>query len=581
MNQVKKRLIKSQCFLQLALLSVVLFMTSIPSISQNCLFERTFNDTYLSAVYQAKSINQSDWILVGTIGDYCNPWFSICANRFQIAYITRINCLGETVWKRTFYYETAAFTDLTINPNNEIIAVGHTNGASDIGGDEFLFIYKFDQSGNIISYKEHMDLGLEFNHIELIGNSSVFVSSGNEIIKFNSLFDTVWRTSYPLGPINKIIYQDDFVLLGCDSGIIKMDTSGQIIFQDTSISNLVNGVVSDHSTFFFINEDYLFEVDSILNVIDSLNLSAILRIKSISKSPSGFIIAGNTAATNFPIMQEYDNQFNLLNTYIYQNDSTVASFVASSDNYIILGGEEYTPYDFRTFVKTYDYTGQSVEGISDLGIFDLGLTNYSSQFDRTSGGVDLYDTSIDFYLDVINNGNDTIYSFCGFVEFHCGLSPSDKSYYYKCINSVTLPPGASVNLFYKTLSINDSPQCGRFKTCFHLVGVNDGIDANYSNDYSCTDFLVGINENKYSNKILVYPNPTANNIQITLETKTSGSQSFQFKLYDPLGKILITEQLTEIHNKIEVSTLPNGLYLYELIEGSSNKHVAGKLIVKK
>lgn len=80
---------------------------------------------------------------------------------------------------------------------------------------------------------------------------------------------------------------------------------------------------------------------------------------------------------------------------------------------------------------------------------------------------------------------------------------------------------------------------------------------------------VGIQESELENSISVYPNPTQNQITIS-----SAVAIEEVKLFDVLGNLITTKNL----NKIDLSTLPNGIYLVQI---STEQGKVTKRVVKR
>jgi hypothetical protein len=63
--------------------------------------------------------------------------------------------------------------------------------------------------------------------------------------------------------------------------------------------------------------------------------------------------------------------------------------------------------------------------------------------------------------------------------------------------------------------------------------------------------------------LLVYPNPTSNNI--TIQGKEGMNQNF--KIFDQMGRIVISGKLNGINTEVNLSTLSKGMYTLK-IEGN-------------
>lgn len=97
--------------------------------------------------------------------------------------------------------------------------------------------------------------------------------------------------------------------------------------------------------------------------------------------------------------------------------------------------------------------------------------------------------------------------------------------------------------------------------------------------YGIPDFQLALNnalglETIESNQsFLVYPNPAENQITFQLENKQKGI----VYLYDVLGQNILTKEISENNNVIDIQNLSNGVYYYNF---ESDKVAKGKIIKK-
>ncbi|MDG1427339.1 MAG: CotH kinase family protein [Crocinitomicaceae bacterium] len=90
---------------------------------------------------------------------------------------------------------------------------------------------------------------------------------------------------------------------------------------------------------------------------------------------------------------------------------------------------------------------------------------------------------------------------------------------------------------------------------------------------TCDDLAV--DENAYS-RLRVFPNPSDGVVNIEFPTEVSNAQVM---LYDATGRVLVTQHLSNTYaTKLDVSTLPAGMYTYKVIE-DTNHTTTGKLSV--
>ncbi|MCG8575738.1 MAG: S8 family peptidase [Flavobacteriales bacterium] len=75
-------------------------------------------------------------------------------------------------------------------------------------------------------------------------------------------------------------------------------------------------------------------------------------------------------------------------------------------------------------------------------------------------------------------------------------------------------------------------------------------------------------------KYILYPNPANTEVQFV----TVGNTSLTFKLYDNLGRVLLTEQINDTQS-IDIANLAAGVYVYT-VETANGETESGKLIVE-
>ncbi|MCC7333383.1 MAG: T9SS type A sorting domain-containing protein [Flavobacteriales bacterium] len=79
------------------------------------------------------------------------------------------------------------------------------------------------------------------------------------------------------------------------------------------------------------------------------------------------------------------------------------------------------------------------------------------------------------------------------------------------------------------------------------------------------NFPVGINQVKNSERIAAYPNPATSNLKVALnDTKASS-----IRITDMTGKVVKNEAVYDRIVNINVSSLPTGLYIYQVIDGEN------------
>jgi Secretion system C-terminal sorting domain len=81
------------------------------------------------------------------------------------------------------------------------------------------------------------------------------------------------------------------------------------------------------------------------------------------------------------------------------------------------------------------------------------------------------------------------------------------------------------------------------------------------------------------NKLVVYPNPANDYINIISNTTGQGI----LKLYNNMGSIVLTSNITDLSQttKVNIATLPTGLYYYNIVTTASHQIFNGKLCISE
>lgn len=77
---------------------------------------------------------------------------------------------------------------------------------------------------------------------------------------------------------------------------------------------------------------------------------------------------------------------------------------------------------------------------------------------------------------------------------------------------------------------------------------------------------VSIEETEFANNVLIYPNPTAGNINVTV---LDNNQANTIKVIDILGKAVFETTTTELNTKISLQENPAGIYFVEITNGQT------------
>jgi hypothetical protein len=89
-------------------------------------------------------------------------------------------------------------------------------------------------------------------------------------------------------------------------------------------------------------------------------------------------------------------------------------------------------------------------------------------------------------------------------------------------------------------------------------------------------YTAGISENSVSENVLISPNPTNGLLNISFNTLP---QNTKIELYNSIGALVLTKEMSNKNNTINVSELSSGIYFMKVLE--ENNLVAVKKVVRE
>lgn len=119
-----------------------------------------------------------------------------------------------------------------------------------------------------------------------------------------------------------------------------------------------------------------------------------------------------------------------------------------------------------------------------------------------------------------------------------------------------------------------SDQLGYYVVEFETNNAGEPQNATFISDPSqcCT----GVEEIVAAGQTVLYPNPSNGNIRVR-----TGGDIYQLNIMDMSGKLLQSERLTIDGQTIELSSLANGLYVYQMLDEAGNVAHTGRMSVIK
>jgi hypothetical protein len=418
-------------------------------------------------------------------------------------------------------------------------------------------------------------------------------SSDGILIKTNLFGDTIFTKLYPQFTFTSDIFkisETEFILLGGSEEIIKINNIGNIYWQiisnnynnristksGTKLNNnqfVIAGSVSvfDHMQFIpDFGMDSIFQQDVLIEKFsnsgtlisrDTINLS--IEDESVSQiilKNNILNVVGSSYKFGYPnvFIIRLDTNMNVLMDTVYQYTgiyNAKSIFVDSNSNFIITG-DKWINSTQRTnlFVAKYDINGALLwENNYDYTTYEYG----------SDSGVRIIQNSNGTYSIIGNASNGTSSNHLLLIRVN-----SDG---YTLLNKLIDCTGNKSSNSILELAENRIALFGT--TDYNTVG---GIDFLYIVCDSLGNFPLNIQNYLLDNSIVLYPNPTVNNVRIS---STNDRLIKRIKITDLLGKLEYIDNYKGLNIIDLILNLKTGIYIVE-IEDTRNMTTINKLIIK-
>jgi len=121
------------------------------------------------------------------------------------------------------------------------------------------------------------------------------------------------------------------------------------------------------------------------------------------------------------------------------------------------------------------------------------------------------------------------------------------------------------------------------QTTASAVGLNSGTysvtvtDANGCTAVDSGIVTVGIDDRLFNSSVLLYPNPVADELYVDADL----DHNALFIAYNMMGERIITESIGNKLNQVSTANLPNGMYLFQLLNNEGSVVQRGKFTVER
>jgi hypothetical protein len=473
-------------------------------------------------------------------------------------YISKTDLSGQLLWIHYFQLNSQfglfEFKGLKVNSTNDIIVLGNFWGMVDFdlsaNGIDTLrshtptypdfFVAKYDANGN---YQWANNLGTNNNHIS--AQALAIDNQDNILVSANP------NGANDIDPNDSIIHNT----IGGNANIICYDSNGNYLWNN-HISTLYSYGISNQSLEVDANGNaYLLSVGYYeLTVNKFSNTGVFLWAKKLGDFASGGRVTPqsliiDSATGNFTIAGTFDG------TVDFDPNTGVNNHTATNFNY-----ED-------GFIAQYDSTMQL-----------LWVNTYEANVSFGNAG-----------LNLINNEIIAVGNIMGTIDFG---------------NSVTLTAiGGGANPFYVRLNNTGTAQEGFVLDNYGLFNTINYLNNNmlYCTGYitgntdmdptsltvnltaTTTNYFTAVYQNNsvtlnknlvQENAIIVYPNPSQAYINIEMPEELI---STKYDIINCLGSVVLSNNIKQKKEVIEISNLPNGVYFIKFQSGK----IAARKIVKQ
>lgn len=546
------------------LLLFIIILLAKSSFSQNINLERAIQFDY--ATYTRTFIydfSDQTYIIGGLYDDVSSYYFSP-------PFITKIDSLGNAVWFINPIVSSsdnrASVENMVSSNDSNFIFSGNEMYMCDVGGG-FGFVQKLSPQGSIQWVKSfYSTYSYDYFGIALcyLSSNSIRVSDYNKVYHLDSNGDSLTISTYNHSIIRQISETPDhYLLLACDSGLIKTDTTGNVL-HTLPLNKIENITCLSSNEYFFNTGATIYKTDSLLNILYQDTLQAPLTSVSEIKQDQNILwLLGHTPYLSKLI--KLNDTLGFISDYTFANfngsDFYAKDIIIHPGEYVLAGGENTYP-SYHSFIKSFEKTGNTSNNyLKDAGIISLRTDSaYAIPFFGP-----IYEVYISMYATVKNfgsstlnevyiNTNDLLASFCM------------PSAYCEQFSGLNLLPGDSIEVYIGWLSDYSAlvSQNYQYSRCLWTSSPDNKIDIDHTNDKICQAFtityIVGTENISRQNKITLSPVPCADFLKINLDSKES---PVLFTIYDALGKTVLNSILKSGENILPIDYFAKGLYFFK------------------
>lgn len=483
------------------------------------------------------------------------------------------NFCGE---KKLFLFDKEGELLWTVsNDNDRIFTVDefiYTTGLSidiDVVDTEVLTITKYNSQGEKLAEKmipenfEDVPFKFETRSIDQYENGDLLFASDSSALISNANLENVIQLYYekPL-PVVSVNIIEGAHLISSESGIYLTDESFQ--FQDSIIltDKIIETIVKD-DTIFVLFENQLLAFDFKLSLLDTIFDDLNNQAKSIFFDNEDLWVRTMKDEMIQLIKKSHNSENSNL---LFPNIADVKYFSVSGENIKFFGDSKSPQISIQNYDNPIEINPDPE--LPDVELLGIEVENIELVYPPIEGAP-ASGYKFDVIATVKNNGQETINSLAGEIQlrsFFCTLM------YYAKKSEINIPPGETREITFT--GVQQYSVVPSENICMTLHAPNSSLETITNNNKSCRQILISSNQEEKIDNVLIYPNPTQN--QIFIENLPAGKK--EMSILDLSGKELKRIYSFGTETSIDLSDFQAGIYILRIF--SEGQVINRKIVVQ-
>ena len=434
-------------------------------------------------------------------------------------FVTKISG-GNQLWTKVF---DPVFNDVRVKPDSEILLFGSP--------EIFILNPAGDSIGSISTSLFKHDEILSDNNILLANDFQVFIidSAGTQL-EISSFSNVLAIATAGV----------DRIAVLADNTLQLFDYNLNLIASSATLGNFVQGSLLSDSTGFWIEAKDINSNGSLLHLSDSLTLIYDVDLP----------VSNNDYSRNFFGLAKNDTMIVAIGneSYLTSSCSALKTFKSSS------GETSALTTDATLLSDTWDLPYYIVDTITS----SFFITFYH----------------FEYHIQIQNSGTDTIHTITINGNLPGGINCLPQFVFLSLANLALAPNETFEYSFPVIMTVTGplSPMPINYNACVWLSSPNNNLDANLSDNYSCS-IVTAVEPVNDKPAVSMFPNPASDEVQLKLPP----GASFILEINDAAGHIFYKEFVKE-NATLNVRNYPAGYYIVTL--SGKNEKVFRSLIIQ-